>query len=326
VVATVSAREAGEAGAAEEAGLIVGRMRSRMRTWIAVLTLLPVSLLLVAGCGGGEEGEAPPETSSESTEETTLSTTVSAAESATAQRPTVTIANSEGERVEVEVEIADTRTEQAQGLMERTELAENAGMLFILKSEQSPGFFMENTLIPLSIAFIDSEGRIVDIQDMQPLDETHHYPAEPAQYMLEVNQGLFAERGVQVGDQVELPRSDPAEPPDSTVVVQAFRDAGLEVGESYPVEQGPGWDELPVPRTYEEATRFLIPSLGADAGGRVFVFGSETDLRAVRDFYEGLASSTRPSVYDEGLVLLQLSNQLPEDEAERYSAVLREVV
>jgi uncharacterized membrane protein (UPF0127 family) len=96
----------------------------------------------------------------------------------------VIIANSEGERVEVEVEIADTRTEQARGLMEQTELAENAGMLFILKSEQSPGFFMENTLIPLSITFIDSEGRIVDIQDMQPLDETHHYPAEPAQYML----------------------------------------------------------------------------------------------------------------------------------------------
>jgi len=110
------------------------------------------------------------------------------------------------------------------------------------------------------------------------------------------------------------------------VVVQAFRDAGLEVGESYPVEQEPGWDELPVPRTYEEATRFLIPSPGADAGGRVFVFGSETDLVAVRDFYEELARSMRPYVYDEGLVLVQLSNLLPEGEAERYSAVLRETV
>jgi uncharacterized protein len=176
-----------------------------MRTWIAVLTLLPVSLLLVAGCGGGEEGEAPPETSSESTEETTLSTTVSAAESATAQRPNVTITNSEGERVEVEVEIADTRTEQARGLMERTELAEDAGMLFVLESEQSPGFYMENTLIPLSIAFMDSEGRIVDIQDMQPLDETSHPSAAPAQYALEVNQGFFAERGIEVGNEVEIP-------------------------------------------------------------------------------------------------------------------------
>ena len=302
-------------------------MRSRVRTAIAVLTLLFVWLLLVAGCGGGEEDEAPPETSSESTEETTpSSTTATVSESEASRIPTVIITNSEGERVEVEVEIADTRTEQARGLMERTELAENAGMLFIFESEQSPGFFMENTLIPLSIAFIDSEGRIVDIQDMQPLDETHHYPAEPAQYMLEVNQGFFAERGVQVGDQVELPRPDLAEPPDSTVVVQAFRDAGLEVGESYPVEQEPGWDELPVPRTYEEATRFLIPSLGADAGGRVFVFGSASDLVAVRDFYEELPRPARPYVYDEGLVLLQLSNQLPEGEAERYNAVLRETV
>jgi uncharacterized membrane protein (UPF0127 family) len=295
---------------------------------MALMTLLFVWLLLVDGCGGGEEDKVPPETSSESTEEITPSSTAPAtvSESEASRTPTVIITNSEGERVGVEVEIADTRTEQARGLMERTELGENAGMLFILESEQSPGFFMENTLIPLSIAFIDSEGRIVDIQDMQPLDETQHYPAEPAQYMLEVNQGFFAERGVQVGDQVELPRPNPTEPPDSTVVVQAFRDAGLEVGESYPVEQEPGWDELPVPRTYEEATRFLIPSLGADAGGRVFVFGSETDLRAVRDFYEELPRSTRPYVYDEGLVLVQLSNQFPEGEAERYSAVLRETV
>ena len=111
------------------------------------------------------------------------------------------------------------------------------------------------------------EGCIVVIQDMQPLDESRHYPAEPAQYAQEVNQGFFAERGVQVGDTVELPRSGSVEPPSSAKVVQAFRDAGFEVEDSYPVEQEPGWNERPVPRTYEEATRFLVPSLGADAGG-----------------------------------------------------------
>jgi uncharacterized protein len=294
-----------------------------MRTPIAVLTFLFASLLLVAGCGGGEEGE----TSSGAPEETTLpNTTARAAGPETAQAPTLGIVKADGERVEVAVEIADTRTEQARGLMERTELAQDAGMLFVLESEQSPGFYMENTLIPLSIAFMDAEGRIVDIQDMQPLDETRHYPAEPAQYALEVNQGFFAERGVQVGDTVELPQPGFTEPPGSAEVVQAFRDAGLEVGESYPVEQEPGWEERPVPRTYEEATRFLIPSLGADAGGRIFVFGSEADLRAVRGFYEDLGSAERPHVYDEGLVLVQISNQLPEGEAERYGTVLKETV
>jgi hypothetical protein len=166
----------------------------------------------------------------------------------------------------------------------------------------------------------------VVIQDMQPLDESRHYPAEPAQYALEVNQGFFVERGVQVGDTVELPRPGSVEPPSSAKVVQAFRDAGLEVEDSYPVEQEPGWNERPVPRTYEEATRFLVPSLGADAGGESSSSRTEEDLRAVRGFYEGLASSERPYVYNEGLVLVQISNQLLENEAEGYGTVLRETV
>ncbi len=164
------------------------------------------------------------------------------------------------------------------------------------------------------------------IQDMQPLDESRHYPAEPAQYALEVNQGFFVERGVQVGDTVELPRPGSVEPPSSAKVVQAFREVGLEVEESYPVEQEPGWNERPVPRTYEEATRFLVPSLGADAGGESSSSRTEEDLRAVRGFYEGLASSERPYVYNEGLVLVQISNQLLENEAEGYGTVLRETV
>jgi uncharacterized membrane protein (UPF0127 family) len=293
-----------------------------MRISATVLALLFTSLLLVAGCGG-EADKATSETSGE----TVPATTAPAAEPETTQTPTLNIINSEGERVEVEVEIADTNSERARGLMERTQLAENAGMLFTFEQEQTPGFYMRDSLIPLSIAFIDEEGRIVDIQDMQPLDETHHYPAEPAKYALEANQGFFAEHGVEVGNTVELPEPpSAASPPSSTGIVQAFRDAGLEIGESYPVEQEPGWDERVVPRTYEEATRFTIPSLGEDAGGRVFVFKSEGDLSAVRDYYEGLERSVRPYVYDEGLVLVQISNQLPEDEAEKYWTALKEAV
>src|SRR4028118_1473787 len=119
--------------------------------------------------------------------------------------PTVTIINSLGEMVPVQVEIADTAAEWQTGLMGRTALAQDAGMLFVFDQEQLLSFWMKDTLIPLSIAFIDSQGRIVDIQDMQPLDETSHQSAVPAQYALEVNQGFFGERGIMIGDTVELP-------------------------------------------------------------------------------------------------------------------------
>ncbi len=121
--------------------------------------------------------------------------------------PISTITTSAGERVPVEVEVADTDAERQTGLMGRTVLPENAGMLFVFEGEQALSFWMRDTLIPLSIAYIDAQGRIVDIQDMQPLDDVppHYVSAEPAQYALEVNQGFFDERGVAVGDTVELP-------------------------------------------------------------------------------------------------------------------------
>jgi hypothetical protein len=129
---------------------------------------------------------------------------------------------------------------------------------------------------------------------MQPLDETPHPPAEPAKYALEVNQGFFRNHGIEVGNGVQLPQQvTSAKQPSSAEVVQAFKNARLEVGESYPVEQEPGWNQNQVPKTYLGATRFEIPSLGAGAGGRVFVFSSERDLTAVRDYYEGLESSVR---------------------------------
>jgi hypothetical protein len=119
--------------------------------------------------------------------------------------PVSTIVNSLGERIPVQVEIAQPDAERQTGLSGRPTLAEDAGMLFVFDQEQSLSFWMKDTLIPLSIAYISAEGRIVDIQDMQPLDETPHPSVEPAQYALEVDQGFFAERGVAVGDTVELP-------------------------------------------------------------------------------------------------------------------------
>jgi uncharacterized membrane protein (UPF0127 family) len=107
--------------------------------------------------------------------------------------------------VVVRVEVATTTAEKQRGLMGRTALSEDAGMLFVFDREQQLSFWMKDTLIPLSIAYINDSGRIVDIQDMQPLDETPHLSAEPAKYALEVNQGFFNEHGVEVGNKVSLP-------------------------------------------------------------------------------------------------------------------------
>lgn len=159
------------------------------------LGLLLVVVLLLAGCGGTE---------------TTGNTGGSSTGASTTGLKPLTINASGGEKVELQVEIADNDAERERGLMERTALGQNRGMLFVFDSEQTLSFWMKNTLIPLSVAYINSEGRIIDIQDMQPLDETSHPSAEPAQYALEVNQGYFAERGVEVGDMAKLPVEEPA--------------------------------------------------------------------------------------------------------------------
>jgi len=178
-----------------------------MRTSATILTLLFASLLLVAGCGR-EQGEAP----SASPETELPATTAPAATGPAATTPAaqsgeqqliLAIANSAGETVNVRAEVASTPEERERGLMGRTELAEDAGMLFAFNREQPLSFWMKDTLIPLSIAYIDAQGRIVDIQDMQPLDETPHPSAEPAKYALEVNQGFFEARGIEVGNVVE---------------------------------------------------------------------------------------------------------------------------
>jgi uncharacterized protein len=163
-----------------------------MRTLIIALFLLA---LLLAGCGSSGIGaSASPEAES------------TAAASGSELR-TVTIDSSGGRKVEVRVEIADDLPEQTRGLMERTALAEDRGMLFVYSDEEVRSFWMKNTLIPLSIAYMDSEGRIVDLQDMKPLDDDppHYVSAEPARYALEVNRGFFEEHGVEVGDTADLP-------------------------------------------------------------------------------------------------------------------------
>lgn len=162
-------------------------------------TIFFALILLLAGCGGGPDASSDAESAPSGESQNGAETTASS------ELREVTIDASGGEPVEVRVEIADDDAERARGLMERTELAEERGMLFVFDEEETRSFWMKDTLIPLSIAYIDADGRIVDIQNMKPLDTTTHPSAEPAQYALEVNKGFFAERGVEVGDRAKLP-------------------------------------------------------------------------------------------------------------------------
>ncbi len=107
----------------------------------------------------------------------------------------------------VYVEIARTEQEKARGLMFRQKLGENEGMLFVFEQEELLSFWMKNTFLPLSIAFIDRQGKIIDIQDMEPFSLNTHRSAKPAQYALEVNKGWFGKNGIKVGDVVTIPAS-----------------------------------------------------------------------------------------------------------------------
>jgi len=101
---------------------------------------------------------------------------------------------------EIRVEVAKTPEERAQGLMWRKHLGRDEGMLFIFEKEDYHGFWMKDTLIPLSIAFIDKEGRIVKITEMKPLAFESHTPPKPILYALEMNKGWFSANGIKVGD------------------------------------------------------------------------------------------------------------------------------
>jgi hypothetical protein len=145
----------------------------RLASGLAIL-----ALAVAAGCGGGLE------------------------------RATAVI-ETDGGPVVVEVELAETTEERRHGLMDRGSLPEQAGMLFVYSDDRRGGFWMKNTLIPLSIAFLDGEGRVLALLDMEPCqaDPCPVYdPGVAYRLALEVNQGAFAEWGVELGDLVTVSR------------------------------------------------------------------------------------------------------------------------
>lgn len=146
-----------------------------------MLALRPLALVLALGtflaCGGGSE-----------------------------PLHTMVFTSHSGDPIELKVEIADTPKERRRGLMFRDHLAESQGMLFDFGGETRTGFWMKDTSIPLSIAFLSAQGVILDIQDMEPFSTDLHQSDQPYAFAVEVNQGWLERNDIGIGSRVQLPR------------------------------------------------------------------------------------------------------------------------
>lgn len=168
---------------------MVSHRRYRIGIGVAALLVLAVGLIV----GRSALARAP---------QPVASVPAPSATAACGTEPTVT-AQVSGQPA-LSVEIASTPAEQEQGLMFRRSLPADAGMLFVFDQPTQTAFWMHNTYIPLSVAWMDPSGTIVDIQDMQPLTDTDHQPRAQYVYALEANQGWFRQHGVTIGDTMRI--------------------------------------------------------------------------------------------------------------------------
>lgn len=111
----------------------------------------------------------------------------------------------------IQAEVAADQTNRMQGLMYRRAMAPQQGMLFVFPQEERHCMWMRNTFIPLSVAFLDREGQILNIEDMEPQSEANHCAVRPARYALEMNRGWFAGKGIKPG--VRIAGIEKAPPP-----------------------------------------------------------------------------------------------------------------
>lgn len=99
----------------------------------------------------------------------------------------------------IKAELAVTAEQQAIGMMGRKQIVGNEGMLFVNGDDQVRCFWMRNTLVPLSIAFLGGDGTVINVAEMQPLSDQSHCSTRPARFALEMSQGWFAKRGIGPG-------------------------------------------------------------------------------------------------------------------------------
>jgi len=102
----------------------------------------------------------------------------------------------------INAELASTPQQREIGLMFRTAMPANDGMLFAFEQPAQQCFWMRNTLIPLSVAFIGDDGSVVNIDDMKPQTLDSHCSAKPVRFVLEMNEGWFAKRGIKMGSRL----------------------------------------------------------------------------------------------------------------------------
>ncbi len=102
----------------------------------------------------------------------------------------------------IEAEVAATDPHRQLGLMNRKSMPQQHGMLFVFNHENTHCMWMRNTLLPLSVAFMDANGTIINIEDMQPQTEDNHCARRPARFALEMNAGWFAQRGIKPGTKI----------------------------------------------------------------------------------------------------------------------------
>ena len=128
--------------------------------------------------------------------------TLGCLETASAQAP-ISGAELKIDELRIKVEVAATDSERSLGLMYRNSLESDRGMVFVFQEPLRMCMWMKNTLIPLSVAFIDNKGRIINIEDMTPQSEEERCSRKPARYALEMNQGWFQRHAIGVGDMID---------------------------------------------------------------------------------------------------------------------------
>lgn len=131
---------------------------------------------------------------------TLLASTATQAQEGPQRLPTITLsANIHN----IKAEVAQSPQEHQIGLMNRTSMPANEGMLFIFEQPSQHCFWMKNTLIPLAIAFVDDDGSIVNLDEMKPQTLKTHCSTKPVRFVLEMNAGWFTKRGIQAGSKLK---------------------------------------------------------------------------------------------------------------------------